>query len=351
MTKYRLIFLSAALLWGVLLCSCATVSSSDGLRNSAHPRKLSYNEKKFDAAFAKGDFMSCAGMLLGQKVSVSDSIRQNLDVAMLEHYAKAYDASDEICGKTDRLMQDAVTKSVSKTVVSATINENASDYTGTVYEYLYVNVFNALNYYNRGDMEGALVEIRKINNKQKEYISKYGEAALQKEVADQKEVTDADYAAQFFGINMPALKTKSPPAATEADVFRDSATARYLSLLFMKMNGDDGNARVDGDVLEKITPRSTQLTNWRFLRIKDGSASWRSATSSAGAVNRRCIFQGTLSAACSPQVRGSLETDPVRSLSFRRLPTGSSFRRSDLNSSILRLIRMTRQRRSRLCGS
>mgnify|MGYP006875883397 FL=1 len=245
---------SAVLVAGVLLCSCASVSSSAGLQSSAHPKKIRYNEKRFNSALAKGDFTSCAGMLLGQNVSGNDVIRQNLDIAMLEHYAKAYGASNEICNKTDGLMHDAVTKSITKTVASATLNENASEYTGTVYEYLYINVFNALNYYNQGNMEDALVEIRKINNKQREYITKYGEAALQQVQADTKDITDADYAARFFGINVPALKAKSPPAATEADVFRDSAAARYLSMVFMMMNGDGGNARVDRDVLAKLNP-------------------------------------------------------------------------------------------------
>ncbi|MCK9171383.1 MAG: hypothetical protein M0P01_13300 [Treponema sp.] len=253
-TKNVLKFVFAALSAGALLCACASVSSSSGLTASDHPQKIKYNEKRFNAALERGDFTTCAGMLLGQNVNANDVIRQNLDIAMLEHYAKAFDASDEICGKTDRLMHDAVTKSISKTVVSATLNENASEYTGTVYEYLYINVFNALNYYNRGNMEDALVEIRKINNKQREYITKYGEAALQKDQVEQKDITDADYAARFFGINVPALKTKSPPSATEADVFRDSATARYLSMLFMMMDDDAGNARVDSDVLAKLNP-------------------------------------------------------------------------------------------------
>lgn len=252
--KRVLKFFSAALMAGALLCSCASVSSSAGLKSSAHPKKIKYNEKRFNSALAKGDFTACAGMLLGQNVSGNDVIRQNLDIAMLEHYAKAYGASNEICNRTDGLMHDAVTKSITKTVASATLNENASEYTGTVYEYLYINVFNALNYYNQGNMEDALVEIRKINNKQREYITKYGEAALQKVQAETKDITDADYAARFFGINVPALKAKSPPEATEADVFRDSATARYLSMVFMMMNGDGGNARVDSDVLAKLNP-------------------------------------------------------------------------------------------------
>ena len=218
-------------------------------------KKKKYNEARFYKALDEGDFEKCTAFLLGQKITDKERIRQYLDLAFAEHFSKAYDSSIEACNKADALMEDAVTKSVTRTVLSATLNENASEYSGRVYEYLYVNVFNALNYYHKGDMEGALVEIRKIANKQREYIAKYGKAVLAKDAPQKREITDADYAAAMFGINMPALIAKSPPQATKDDVFRDSAASRYVSMLFRLMNGDADDARIDADVLAKLSPR------------------------------------------------------------------------------------------------
>ena len=218
-------------------------------------KKKKYNEARFYKALDEGDFEKCTAFLLGQKITDKERIRQYLDLAFAEHFSKAYDSSIEVCNKTDALMEDAVTKSVTRTVLSATLNENASEYSGRVYEYLYVNVFNALNYYHKGDTEGALVEIRKIGNKQREYIAKYGKAILAKDAPQKREITDADYAAAMFGINMPALIAKSPPQATKDDVFRDSAAARYVSMIFRLMNGDSDDARIDADVLAKLSPR------------------------------------------------------------------------------------------------
>ena len=252
--KKKFLFIVLSISAAVVLFSCKTVSSADGLELSAHPKVVNYNEKKFNSEFNKGNFSKCAGMLLSQSIGENNIIKQNLDIALLEHFAGYYKASSEIMNKTDRLMDEAVTKSITKSVASATLNENASEYAGTPYEYIFINVFNALNYYNDGNMEDALVEIRKINNKQKEYSAKYGEVALKKESIDSKEIIDADIAASFFGVNVAALKLKSPSAPTENDVFKDSETARYLSMIFMKMSGDEGNARVDYDILKKMNP-------------------------------------------------------------------------------------------------
>ena len=244
-----------------IFVSCASSPKKDAealAHTAARPhtvKKKKYNEARFYKALDDGDFETATAFLLGQKITNRERIRQYLDLAFAEHFGKVYDSSIEVCNKVDALMEDAVTKSVTRTVLSATLNENASEYSGRVYEYLYVNVFNALNYYHKGDMEGALVEIRKIGNKQREYIAKYGKAVLAKDAPQKREITDADYAAAMFGINMPALIAKSPPQATKDDVFRDSAASRYVSMLFRLMNGDADDARIDADVLAKLSPR------------------------------------------------------------------------------------------------
>ena len=244
-----------------IFVSCASSPKKDAealAHTAARPhtvKKKKYNEARFYKALDEGNFETCTAFLLGQKITNRERIRQYLDLAFAEHFGKAYDSSIEVCNKTDALMEDAVTKSVTRTVLSATLNENASEYSGRVYEYLYVNVFNALNYYHKGDMESALVEIRKIANKQREYIAKYGKAVLAKDAEQKREITDADYAAAMFGINMPSLIAKSPPEATQNDVFRDSAAARYVSMLFRLMNDEADAARIDADVLAKLSPR------------------------------------------------------------------------------------------------
>lgn len=216
--------------------------------------QVRYDTAEFREVQSAGDVQSCLKIARRAKKNKNDQIMRNLDIALLEHYAGSYKSSLKTLNETDAQMHDAVTKSISKGIGAAVFNENIKEYPGTVYEYMYVNVFNALNYYDTGDLEDALVEVRKIGNKQKQYINEYGKAILADFTPDDKTVTEEDVAASFFGINMPALKTKSPPKAAASDVFRDSATARYVSMVLRTMYDDNDNARVDRDVLSVINP-------------------------------------------------------------------------------------------------
>ena len=65
-------------------------------------------------------------------------------------------------------MEQTRTKSISQAAGATVLNENITEYNGNIYEYLLINAFNSLNYYNLGNLEEALVEIRKIENKQNE---------------------------------------------------------------------------------------------------------------------------------------------------------------------------------------
>src|SRR5574344_1578678 len=153
----------------VLVLSLALVSCASSVR---------YNQAELQSACDSGDIGACLRMARSTKKTKTDAILRNLDIAMLEHFAGSYESSLKTLNKTDLLMHDAATKSVSQGIGAALLNENIKDYPGTVYEYMYINVFNALNYYDKGDLEGALVEVRKIGIKQKEYINQYGKAVL-----------------------------------------------------------------------------------------------------------------------------------------------------------------------------
>ena len=129
--------------------------------------------------FSEGNYSASASVIQKSINKKNPPIDKALDVAILNHYSRNYLQSSKDFNQTDRQIEDAYTKSISKSTGAASLNENISDYTGNIYEYLLLNAFNSLNYYNLGEFDEALVEIRKIENKQKEYISKYGELALQ----------------------------------------------------------------------------------------------------------------------------------------------------------------------------
>lgn len=187
--------------------------------------KVDLEAEKF---FSEGNYSACASVIQKSISKKNPPIDKALDVAILNHYSKNYLQSSKDFNQTDRQIEDAYTKSISKTAGAASLNENISDYTGNVYEYLLLNAFNSLNYYNMGEFDEALVEIRKIENKQKEYISKYGELALQDLDVDTEALADS---AKKINVNMREVYRSVPRKPTEEDIYKDSAFAHYLAAL------------------------------------------------------------------------------------------------------------------------
>lgn len=234
----------------IMITSCA---STGGLSS----RQTKLKETQYLNDLNDGKYKPCLDYLNSlykkKKPDMTNRIRDNLDMGMLHHYMGEYKNSLEILNETDALMHQAFTKSITQGIAAAAINDTVKEYGGTAYEYYYINIFNALNYYNLGDFDEAAVEIRKLNNKQKEYILKYGdllyENSLSSGIDSDDEEEKLEEAYQMLDFDRSQLQGSSPESPTKADIFRDSPLARYLSLLFYMMEGDEDNARLDSKTL------------------------------------------------------------------------------------------------------
>lgn len=201
-----------------------------------------------------GDYAPCISNIEAKnaKSSNKDRIRDNFDLAMMKHYEKDYDSSLEILNQTDRLMEDSVTKSLSRGFASFFANDNALEYTASPYEYVYINIFNALNYYNKGNTEEAAVEVRRLNEKQRKFLNEYGEWVKNNDT--KIEISDTY---KKLKIDTSPLVENTPKKPTEADIFRDSATARYLSIVFSMMDesvNNSWNVTADARTLKALNP-------------------------------------------------------------------------------------------------
>jgi hypothetical protein len=159
---------------------------------------------------------------------------------MLTHYGGLYEESSGLLEAGDRAMEEA-TKSILQAAGTYLLNDTVQDYAGEDYEDIYVNSFNALNYYHRGNLEEALVEIRRMNNKIRNLADKYGAAIseLQKKAMDE---------------SLPI-----PPNTQAPSAFNDSALARYLGMLFYRGSGYGDDARIDGDYVRLAFANSPAL--------------------------------------------------------------------------------------------
>ncbi|MDR0556849.1 MAG: hypothetical protein LBG43_03120 [Treponema sp.] len=181
-----------------------------------------------DKPVAAGNFRQGIGVLENEKYSLyqsQDKVLYYLDKGMLSHYAGAYSESITLLQSAEQGIQAAFTKSVTMEIGSYIVNDMAQEYAGEDYEDIYIKAFNALNYYHKGELESALVEIRGMSLKLDGLAAKY--AGL---IADMQE---------------EARKNGAPVADSKAaTAFSNSALGCYLSMLFYRGTGDP-NAEVD----------------------------------------------------------------------------------------------------------
>ena len=156
-----------------------------------------------------------------------DRVLYFLDKGMLARYNKDYEESSSLLEQAERAIEENFAVSISQEIGTFILNDRTREYDGEDYEDIYLNVFNALNYYQRGSMEGALVEIRRTSNKLRDLSVKYG----------------------VLMTNMQKLalenNTEIPPNPEVTVKFNDSALARYLGMLFYRGEGNIDSARID----------------------------------------------------------------------------------------------------------
>jgi hypothetical protein len=209
------VFLSAGLFF--LFFSCA----------SGNPYRQA------DSLAQRGEYQESLALIEKDKKNLyrdRDATLYYLDAGMLNHYIADYRQSTELLQEGERAIEAAYTKSITMEISTYIINDTAQEYAGEDYEDIYINTFNALNYYHEDELEDAMVEIRRMNNKLAFLASKYGIM-----------VDNMQKAALSEGTEIP------PDPSAEQVVFTNSALARYLGMLFYRGNGNPDDARIDRD--------------------------------------------------------------------------------------------------------
>ncbi|MDR0301493.1 MAG: hypothetical protein LBI04_04170 [Treponema sp.] len=172
--------------------------------------------------------------------SEKNAIMLFLDKGLLEHYAGDYRNSSQSLQEAERLIEEAYTKSITAGFLSYILNDNTKEYPGEDFEDIYINIFNALNYYKRGDINGALVEIRKLstaNGKLDMLARKY----------EYKDPNSGDTLEEL--VQKEARGAELPKGKNIE--FNNSALARYLAALFYLADGKTDSARIEFEQLQR----------------------------------------------------------------------------------------------------
>ena len=86
------------------------------------------------------------------------------ELGLVAHYANHFSESSNAFDQAGDIAEDRYTRSVSKEVGSLVTSDKLRPYSGTRYERLLSHYYRALNYIYQGQLDGALVEIRRATS-------------------------------------------------------------------------------------------------------------------------------------------------------------------------------------------
>lgn len=149
--------------------SCATLKTQvkhyESIEEAIEHRNFKKAVKEIEEAREKGKYKG------------KDRVLYYLDMGMALHNAGKYERSNEFLKRAEITIEENFTKSVSKMATSMLLNDNVLDYPGEDYEDIFTNIIKSLNYIHLGELEEAMVEVRRINMKLSKLGTKYSEMA------------------------------------------------------------------------------------------------------------------------------------------------------------------------------
>lgn len=121
--------------------------------------------------------------------------------------------------------------------LSLLTNENARPYTGRIYERVFLHQYQALNYLASGDMQGALVEVRRANQVQVDALQRKEDSVDKARADAERQGLDVgQYESFFSAMDLAAGRVKTG--------FQNAATF-YLSGLIYEASGHLNDAYID----------------------------------------------------------------------------------------------------------
>jgi hypothetical protein len=81
------------------------------------------------------------------------------------HYSGRYEESSDVLEEAEHLFDDLYTKSLTREIGAVLTSDNVIEYRGERFEAAFIHYYKILNYLHLRDMNGALVECRKLNNR------------------------------------------------------------------------------------------------------------------------------------------------------------------------------------------
>jgi hypothetical protein len=161
--------------WGMVLLAAVS-----GLGCTQMGQVKAQNEAR--RKYATGDYDGAVKVLEaakeGKAYEPRDRVAYWMNLAMLQHHAKNYTASNALLEQASKRADELYTLSLSKTATTLFVNETMSDYQGENFERVMVHVLSSLNYIETGDLDNARVEAVKTTEQLKAMRIQAGDKPL-----------------------------------------------------------------------------------------------------------------------------------------------------------------------------
>jgi len=125
--------------------------------------------------FLRGDLAQADTLLTRSQAAYSDKdiLLYYLDRGMVSHLRGKYEESNQFFERALERIDELYAKSISREAMTYMINDLAHPYRGEDFEQVMIHYYMALNYLMLTDLDGALVEARRVNLKLGELNEKY----------------------------------------------------------------------------------------------------------------------------------------------------------------------------------
>ena len=217
-----------------------------------------YTEEGYTVAASKTDVNTVYEML--NQIQEKD-IAKEMDKGFVEFLKKDYSTAKESLDKASLELDELLPNSLAagKRIDATTY------YAGNTYEYLLIDAFKALAFYNAGEVGNAVASIRRVGDKQQEYMAHYGDVVERESAADiqnvsQETIDEFKKIAETAKIDMEAVsstlgalqKARLPEKATRANVYDTSALADYLQIVLTIANGSKLDEYIPKELTELL---------------------------------------------------------------------------------------------------
>ncbi|MDF2153616.1 hypothetical protein [Vibrio sp. CAU 1672] len=232
--------------WVLLATGCANLSAGNLFSHYSNLNQPVYN------ALVAGDYAKAQSL---QSSDTGGELLGNLEQGRVSFLAQDYATSHqslELSESAVTAQQERATISLSETAVSfgsLAVNDNLNDYQPADYELGFLHLYLGLNYLQKNDLEGALVEMRRANQVQ-EAAKKTREQELAR--------AEKDLRKHGVSANLGSILANYPDAGNKLSAVQNGYLF-YLSGLLYDASRDWNSAYVDYRRALAVMPENRQI--------------------------------------------------------------------------------------------